>query len=237
MLCHEVKNYALLTYEGELIIRGGALRSSRAEAFGARFLEAALGCLLRGDMAGLRACYQATVEELRAGRLPLSAVATRARLSKTPADYLATRGRRREAPYEALLDAGRTAWEAGEDVRYYRAGGGRYVWLPGDPQVPPVEQDAGEEPVLDAAEAGADSAGGAPAYDRAHYLRVLHGSYVARLRKAFRSEDFAQVFRPDGQGGLFDQPLDQIEPLWIQAPSDSDSSPEPERTPDPRAPA
>ena len=69
----------------------------------------------------------------------------------------------------------------------------------------------------DAPGADADSAG-APAYDRAHYLRVLHNSYVARLRKALRPDDFAQVFRPDGQGGLFDRPLDQIEPLWIQAP-------------------
>ena len=52
------------------------------------------------------------------------------RLTKTPAEYRHSRGRAREAPYEALLGAGRTAWEVGERVRYYRAAGGRYVGVP-----------------------------------------------------------------------------------------------------------
>jgi DNA polymerase elongation subunit (family B) len=218
MLCYEVKNYALLTYGDEVIVRGGALRSSRAEPFGVRFLAEAVGCTLRGDVAGLCATYAATVAALRAGRLPLSAVATRARLRKTPAEYQVTRAQRREAPYEALLSAGRADWETGEDVRYYRASGGRYVWLPGDTTAPPDERDTTD---ADAGEAdgGAPVDGGTdlPAYDRAHYLRVLHDSYVARLRKAFGPDDFAQLFRPDGQGGLFDRPLAQIEPLWIAA--------------------
>lgn len=37
--------------------------------------------------------------------------------------------------------------------------------------------------------------GGLPAYDVQHYLRVLHTAYVSRLRKAFREEDFQQLFR------------------------------------------
>ena len=40
MFVHEVKNYALLTYGGDLIVRGGALHSSRSEPFGERFLQA-----------------------------------------------------------------------------------------------------------------------------------------------------------------------------------------------------
>src|SRR5437870_11845185 len=39
MFSHEVKNYALLTYSGQLVVRGVALRSSRAEPFGERFLR------------------------------------------------------------------------------------------------------------------------------------------------------------------------------------------------------
>jgi hypothetical protein len=53
-------------------------------------------------------------------------------------------------------------------------------------------------------------------YDVAHYLRVFHVSYVSRLRKAFTDEDFAQLFRPDGQSGLFDRPLAAIQPRWIR---------------------
>ncbi|HEY3232289.1 MAG TPA: hypothetical protein VGJ87_23860, partial [Roseiflexaceae bacterium] len=53
-------------------------------------------------------------------------------------------------------------------------------------------------------------------YDVAHYLQVLLTSYVGRLRKAFAPEDFDQIFRPDAQLGLFDRPIETIQPLWIQ---------------------
>src|SRR5256886_4272503 len=53
MLSHEVKNYALLTYGGQLVVRGVALRSSRSEPFGERFLRQALLCTLTNDIHGL----------------------------------------------------------------------------------------------------------------------------------------------------------------------------------------
>jgi DNA polymerase elongation subunit (family B) len=213
MLSHEVKNYALLTYEGALIVRGVALRSSRVEPFGGQFLQDALNCTLRGDCAGLRQAYLATVQALRTRALPVQAVATRARLTKTAAEYAARRAQLREGPYEALLAAGRTAWDAGEQVRFYRAVGGRYVWLPENSGVPVDEADSTGEP--DAAPATTESA--RHDYDIPHYLHVLHASYVSRLRKAFGDDDFAQLFRRDGQLGLFDQPLSTIAPRWIRA--------------------
>ena len=208
MLSHEVKNYALLTYSGQVIVRGVALRSRRGEPFGAQFLEAALGCTLRGDIGGLQQVYQTTVAALRARAFPAAAVATRARLTKTPAEYAARRGQLREGPYEALLAAGRTSWEVGEIVAYYRAAGGHYRWLP-DPSGTPLDE------VDDPAAEAAGPADPLPArdYDVGHYLRVLQVTYVARLRKAFRAADFAQVFRADGQVGLFDQPLSAIAPI------------------------
>jgi len=45
---------------------------------------------------------------------------------------------------------------------------------------------------------------------------VLVSSYAARLRKAFASEDFEQLFRIEGQIGLFDLPIENIQPLWIR---------------------
>jgi DNA polymerase elongation subunit (family B) len=214
MLSHEVKNYALLTYAGELIIRGVALRSSRVEPFGAQFLQDALGCTLRGDMRGLHQAYMATIAALRGRDLPAGAVATRARLTKPSAEYQASRARLREGPYEALLAAGRTDWAEGEQVRYYRADGGRYVWLPDTSGVPLDETDTSADPLQPA---GAATTAGRNDYDVAHYLRVFHATYVSRLRKAFHPADFAQLFRGDGQLGLFDQPLHQITPIWIRA--------------------
>ena len=69
MFVHEVKNYALLTYGGDLIVRGGALRSSRSEPFGERFLREALRCTLIGDVAGVHRAFLETVDALRERRL------------------------------------------------------------------------------------------------------------------------------------------------------------------------
>jgi DNA polymerase, archaea type len=190
MYSHEVKNYALLTDSGELILRGVAMRSSRSEPFGERFLREALRCTLAGDAAGLRAHFLACVAALRARRLAPAEVAARVRLTKSPERYQAAR--QREGQYEALLAAGRTHWNPGERVRFYRAAGGGFVWLPD-----------GEE-------------GAARDYDAEHYVRVLLDHYAERLRKAFRPADFAQIFRLEPQLGLFDQDLAQVEPIWIR---------------------
>jgi len=221
MFVHEVKNYALLTYGGELIVRGGALRSSRSEPFGERFLRAALHCTLVGDVAGLHRVFLETVDALRARRLTALDVATQARLSKTPEEYHASRGRLREAAYEALLGAGRSAWHAGERIRFFKAADGSSVLVPDTSD--DLADDAGAE----------DGAGEVPAhhtrahpadrrdYDVAHYLQVLLTSYVGRLRKAFAAEDFDQLFRPDAQLGLFDRPIEAIELRWIRCEADT----------------
>lgn len=200
MFSHEVKNYALLSYAGDLVLRGVALRSSRAEPFGERFLQQAMRCVLGGDIAGLRRVYLETVEQIRARALPPADVATRVRLSKSPAQYAASRARQREAVYEALLAAGRADWSAGERARCYRTQAGGYAWLP----------DESDEAAREAGPARP------PDYDVEHYLDVLVGSYASRLRKAFAPADFDQLFRRDAQLGLFDQPLAAIEPLWIR---------------------
>ena len=98
----------------------------------------------------------------------------------------------------------------GEVVCYYRAAGGRYVWLPDEGGVPQEEAD---QPAVGERSAALHLRD----YDVGHYLHVFHASYVARCRKAFQPADFAQLFRADGQLGLFDQPLGAIAPIWIRA--------------------
>jgi DNA polymerase elongation subunit (family B) len=217
MFVHEVKNYALLTYGGDLIVRGGALRSSRSEPFGERFLREALHSILIGDVAGVHRGFLETVDALRERRLSAVDVAIQARLSKTPEEYETSRKRAREASYEALLTAGRTTWQVGERVRFYKATDGTVVWIPEtrDDLSGASEADSDEErgpPEGEARENPADRRD----YDVAHYLQVLLTSYVGRLRKAFTPEDFDQMFRPDAQLGLFDRPIEAIQPLWIR---------------------
>jgi DNA polymerase elongation subunit (family B) len=197
MFSHEVKNYALLGYDGEVVLRGGALRSSRSEPFGERFLRDALRRVMQGDVPGVRAAFVEVASALAARALPASALATRQRLTKTREAYLATRAAHREAAYEALLAAGRASWAPGERVRHYRAQGGASVWLPDEDQGQRGDEDARD-------------------YDAEHYLRLLVDSYASRLRKAFAPADFTRVFQLGGQAGLFDGPLAEIAPIRIR---------------------
>lgn len=218
MLCHEVKNYALLGYDESVIVRGVALRSSRSEPFGELFLKQALAALLRGDVLGVRQIFEQTVRDLRERRISVEDVAAYARLSKSPAQYRESRARLREAVYEAMLAAGHTEWQAGEKVRFYRGQNGQAVWLP-DAGGAATASDTGSialGDVSNAAEAPREAQTYRNDYDIEHYTQVLLTSYAGRLRKAFRPEDFDQLFRIDLQLGLFDQPLDQIKPLWIE---------------------
>ena len=226
MFSHEVKNYALMTYDGRLIVRGVAMRSSRAEPFGERFLRQALPYTMLGDVVSVRRVYLETVEALRNRSLAAADLGVRVRLSKTPESYLAARATHMEPQYEALLDAGRTRWYPGERVRYYRTRSKNYVWLPEENEEASVgndwaaesresEQDEQEKRQEQKERTYKEIVADRRDYDVEHYLQVLVTSYAARLRKAFEPEDFAQLFRLD-QPGLFDLPIEAIQPRWIR---------------------
>src|SRR5579885_2572348 len=116
MLSQEPKNYALLRYDGSLILHGVAFRSSRAEPFGEAFLRKAISHLLVGDVTGVREAYLAGLDRLRRRELPTREVSSRVRLTKTPAEYMAVRESRRELPYEAMLASGRKCWTVGDRI-------------------------------------------------------------------------------------------------------------------------
>ncbi|MEO7910561.1 MAG: DNA polymerase domain-containing protein [Roseiflexaceae bacterium] len=219
MFVHEVKNYALLTYGSDIIVRGGALRSSRSEPFGERWLREALHCTLVGNVVGVHQAFLEIVDALRNRRLTAMDVAIQARLSKTPEEYQVSRKRAREASYEALLTAGRTSWQVGERVRFFKAADGTVVWLPetrDDLSGATEGEETDEEDDGLRTEESHENAVARNDYDVEHYIHVLLTSYVGRLRKAFSREDFDQMFRPDTQLGLFDRPIEAIQPLWIR---------------------
>ncbi len=201
MLSHEPKNYALLGYDGTLVLRGVAFRSSRAEPFGEAFLRTAIARLLEGDVPGVYRAYLDTIAALRGRTLATYAVSSRVRLTKRPADYLAGRDSRRELAYEAMLAAGRTAWNAGDRVRVYRtAGGGANV-------VADPDDDTQTQRPVAAPPAGAPDPRD---YDVEHYVRVLHDTYASRLARAFAPDDFAILFDEPDQLSLFARPIAAI---------------------------
>jgi DNA polymerase elongation subunit (family B) len=220
---HEVKNYALLTYSGRLVVHGVALRSSRAEPFGERFLRQALYCALTGNVPGIRNAFEETTHALSNRELPASDMAAGVRLSKTPETYLAMRETHQEPAYEALLKAGRTRWYPGERVRFYKMRGKQYIWVPEET----IETTSNDD--LQPGTQQQDDIANRHDYDVDHYLRVLVSSYAARLRKAFSPDDFARLFRLE-QPGLFDQPIETIQPLWIRCQTTQTTPSKPEKT-------
>ncbi len=200
MLSHEPKNYALLPYDGPLILKGVAFRSSRAEPFGEAFLRNAIERLLRGDIAGVRNAFLESVFALRRREMPTFDVSSRVRLTKTPDKYREARETRRELTYEALIASGRTSWSLGERVRVYRtaAGSGNVVADPDDETVTPTTIDARD-------------------YDVEHYVRVLRDNFASRLDRAFAPEDYEAIFADPRQPSLFDRPVDEIKSVLTSA--------------------
>jgi DNA polymerase elongation subunit (family B) len=186
MLSHEPKNYALLRYDGSLLLRGVAFRSSRVEPFGEAFLRKAITHLLVGDVAAVREAYLATLDRLRRRELPTRDVSTRVRLTKTPAAYFAVRESRRELSYEALLASGRTSWSAGEGIRVYRKKNGGCGFL--------EESDGGHLDVNNIDHRD---------YDVDHYARQLRQTFASRLACAFVPADYEAVFADPDQMSLF----------------------------------
>jgi len=93
-------------------------------------------------------------------------------------------------------------------VRCYRAQGGGYVWLP--------DADGAAADSHAAAAALAERRDDRRDYDVRWYVQALVTSYAGRLKKAFAPDDFAQLFRIDGQRGLFDRAVEEIEPRWVR---------------------
>ena len=186
MLSHEPKNYALLGYDGSLVLKGVAFRSSRAEPFGQAFLRRAINRLLTGDVGGVQEVYVETIDALRAREVTTHDVSSRVRLTKGPERYSALREHRRELMYEALLTRGVTTWRAGDKVRVYRTRSGWSHLLP--------DEDPRD-------------------YDDEHYVRALRANYATRLARAFTAEDFATLFADPSQPSLFAPDLSLIRPV------------------------
>jgi DNA polymerase elongation subunit (family B) len=201
MLSHEPKNYALLSYDRQLLLKGVAFRSSRAEPFGEAFLRRAIRCLLTGDIPGVRDAYLDTVFALRRRTLPTYEVSSRVRLTKTPEEYAEVRAIRRELTYEALLAGGRTTWRVGERVRVYRTshGTGGVVPDPDDESQTITWTDARD-------------------YDADHYVRVLTHNFASRLARAFVDDDHAVIFSDPEQPSLFTRDVSAIRAILRSLP-------------------
>lgn len=212
MLSHEPKNYALLTYDGALALRGVAFRSRRIEPFAEAFLRRAIERLLRRDLAGVRAAYLDAHRAISGREAATFEVSTLVRLSKTRAQYETSP--HRELAYDAMIAAGVPEWRVGQRVRVYRANGGRAALLR----------------ELEADEDGATYADPRD-YDAAHYTSLLDRVYVGRFARSLGPLEFDAVFASPTQPSLFAIALDGAGPRLLQLRSANVARPEPPRDP------
>lgn len=124
MFSYKIKNYALLSGKGEIIIKGAALKSRGLEPYLRAFLRDFLRLKLESKDAAIPALKAQFEENIAKGLFPIAHLAKTENLKDAPATYsakIAKGGRGRNAAYELALRSGRV-YEAGDQVSYYITG-------------------------------------------------------------------------------------------------------------------
>lgn len=129
MYSYKMKNYALRTYDGEVIIKGAALKSRGLEPFQRDFLRELIAYRLEGrdnELVGLKDRYEKAI----AGReWDVSMLAKTETLQDSPQTYRAKSakgGKAKRAVYELALRSGRE-YRAGDQITYYVTGNRKSV--------------------------------------------------------------------------------------------------------------
>ena len=121
MFSYKAKNYALLTKEGEVIIKGGALKSRGLEKFQRVFLEEMIKLLMEGKAGSDRALARRLRATIRSGEMPIDMLMKTDTLQDSLDKYRAkigAGGRNRAAAYELALASGRN-YKPGDQISYY----------------------------------------------------------------------------------------------------------------------
>jgi DNA polymerase, archaea type len=129
MFSYKAKNYALLTREGEVIIKGGALKSRGLEKFQRAFLEEMIKLLMQGKPEGISDLRDEFEKKIRSREMPIDWLMKTDTLQDSLEKYrqkIAGSARNRAAAYELALASGRN-YKPGEQVSYYITGNTKKV--------------------------------------------------------------------------------------------------------------
>jgi DNA polymerase, archaea type len=121
MFSYKAKNYALLTKEGEVIMKGGALKSRGLEKFQRVFLEEIIKLQMQGKPEAIFALRDNYERRMRAGEMPIEMLMKTDTLQDSLEKYrqkIGAGGRNRAAAYELALGSGR-AYKPGDQISYY----------------------------------------------------------------------------------------------------------------------
>jgi DNA polymerase, archaea type len=121
MFSYKAKNYALLTRDGEVIIKGGALKSRGLEKFQRVFLEEMIKLLMRGEPEAIGALRDEFEGKIRGREWNIDMLMKTDTLQDSLDKYrqkIAGSARNRAAAYELALASGRN-YRPGDQISYY----------------------------------------------------------------------------------------------------------------------
>ena len=127
MFSYKAKNYALLTCEGDVIIKGGALKSRGLEKFQRVFLEEMIKLLMQGKPEAISQLRDEFEGKIRGREWNIDMLMKTDTLQDSLEKYrakIAGSARNRAAAYELALASGRN-YKPGDQISYYITGAGK----------------------------------------------------------------------------------------------------------------
>jgi DNA polymerase elongation subunit (family B) len=121
MFSYKAKNYALLTKDGDVIIKGGALKSRGLEKFQRVFLEEMIKLIMQGEPERIASLRNDFEKKIRNREWNIDMLMKTDTLQDSLEKYrakIAGSARNRAAAYELALASGR-AYKPGDQVSYY----------------------------------------------------------------------------------------------------------------------
>ncbi len=121
MFSYKAKNYALLTRDGEVVIKGGALKSRGLEKFQRIFMEQMIKLVMQGKAEAIGALREDFEQKIRQQEWPIEMLMKNDTLQDSLEKYrtkIAGSARNRAAAYELALTSGR-AYKPGDQISYY----------------------------------------------------------------------------------------------------------------------
>jgi DNA polymerase, archaea type len=121
MLSYKAKNYALLTNDGDVIIKGGALKSRGLEKFQRVFLEEMIRMIMEGKPEAIADLRQEFERKIRSREWKIGMLMKTDTLQDSLEKYrakIAGSARNRAAAYELALASGRN-YKPGDQISYY----------------------------------------------------------------------------------------------------------------------
>jgi DNA polymerase elongation subunit (family B) len=121
MLSYKAKNYALLTKEGDVIIKGGALKSRGLEKFQRVFLEEMIKMIMQGKSEAIADLRREFEQKIRGSEWKIDMLMKTDTLQDSLEKYrakIAGSARNRAAAYELALASGRN-YRPGDQISYY----------------------------------------------------------------------------------------------------------------------